>query len=295
MGDADRIRVTCPKCGAGIRAKQEHIGRTVACPKCNGPVNVALPVGDEDPPPLPRRPASGRDVAGGSPQMTALRNTLIVAGAIVVAGGLIALALRGSGSSGPTQVKVEPKPQESPRSESNQGSTQPVSRPTPKPQEDDPQPPPKASDKRMAVNATGHQGAYLNGFIVDVHSARVGKVEFEDGNVSAEEFLIIKLLISRFDKDAKSAEYFTWSSDTGGEGSPLTESGGRKLERVHFGFNPLKGRDISETVSRSKVAHDVLVFQKPSRSAEYLDLDLPGRKLADGVFRFRIDRSEWTK
>jgi hypothetical protein len=60
MGDVDRIRVTCASCGVVVRARYEHAGRTVGCPKCNAPMTIPPLQMDDDPLPAdapPRRVA----------------------------------------------------------------------------------------------------------------------------------------------------------------------------------------------------------------------------------------------
>jgi ribosomal protein S27AE len=59
MGDVDRIRVTCTNCGAVIRAKHEHAGRTVTCPKCNAPTTIPPLQMDDDPLPIDTPPQCG--------------------------------------------------------------------------------------------------------------------------------------------------------------------------------------------------------------------------------------------
>jgi len=59
------IAVTCPKCSASFKAKDEHAGKKAKCPKCGGPIVVPSQFHGGDtirmPPPGRSKPKSAED------------------------------------------------------------------------------------------------------------------------------------------------------------------------------------------------------------------------------------------
>lgn len=149
----------------------------------------------------------------------------------------------------------------------------------------------------------GKESAKLGGVSVGITSATVGKAKWMELGTEAESkdaVLLLQLTIST--KDAtKKIHYRTWRKVElfAQSQANLWDNFGNRYKLLHEGiFGHFRDAVETATVSADEPVSDLILFEKPLKTAEHLDLDLPGDavglKLTD-VFRFRIPRAMWAK
>lgn len=148
--------------------------------------------------------------------------------------------------------------------------------------------------KPKAIPLAGRQAVTLSGVTVEVASVSVGPVAIagsglEPDSTLENEHLSVTVRISIADATRK-IRYSTWRDLP--HPALAHDNFGNQFVRVTppFLWN-YKGGIKSGSLTKDSPLSDVLVFEKPLRASQYIDLDLPGAAVglkSSDVFRFRI-------
>jgi len=132
--------------------------------------------------------------------------------------------------------------------------------------------------------------------IVQINEIKIDKVPLKDlgtDAVSKKELLMVK--VDLWNKNAtKKLEYRTWAGAdfaTERDYATLKDNFGNGYKRLNFGFgtHPVGAVERSEALYPRKSVKDVLVFEVPTDTAIYLELELPAKNFGEeGMVRFRI-------
>lgn len=145
------------------------------------------------------------------------------------------------------------------------------------------------------------KGAVRQGDIqVRVAGVSVGKVPLEDafseGSKSKDDFLMVKLELKNTSSTRK-VEYHTWSGRDlifERDYATLRDNFDNVYKRVSFGqiSHPVGAVERSESIYPGKSISDVLVFEVPVDTIEYLRLELPAKNFGGtGMLRLQIPKS----
>jgi hypothetical protein len=152
--------------------------------------------------------------------------------------------------------------------------------------------------KSLEEWVTAPTPARLGDVIIKVLSVKVAQVALKgttgEGQ-SSEPQLIVNLEMSNTNLNRK-IDYQTWAGNRVSferDFATLQDNNGNSYKRISFGiFDQPIGRVMSESIYPEKVVTDVLVFEIPLKSADYLNLELPASNVGEqGFFRIRIPTS----
>lgn len=127
----------------------------------------------------------------------------------------------------------------------------------------------------------------------------VGKVPlragFEDRETTSQDELLAIHVELTNRSQSKKVEYRSWLGRDVSftrDYATLKDNFGNGYKRISFGFGTdIIGHTGSESIYPGKALDDVLIFEIPVDSAEYLDLELPAKNFGgDGVLRLRIPK-----
>jgi len=111
---------------------------------------------------------------------------------------------------------------------------------------------------------------------------------------SKDNLLSIQLQLTNESRDKK-AEYRTWRGERmfSRDYATLKDNFGNNYKRISFGFSTeIVGSIESDSVYPGKKINDVLVFEMPVPTVEYLKLELPASNFGGvGMLRLKIPRS----
>lgn len=145
----------------------------------------------------------------------------------------------------------------------------------------------------------GKQAAVVAGISVAVEKVEVGKITwtaFGDNKASRDDFLVVSLRISITDK-TKKFNYQSWRNTF--DLPRCVDNFGNRYVRSRDGtFERIDGGVSYESVTSDSPARDLVIFEKPLKAVEFIDLDLPGDGVglkSSDVFRFRIPKEMWEK
>lgn len=134
---------------------------------------------------------------------------------------------------------------------------------------------------------------------VRITSVQSGKVPLKAGfgdseSKSADPLLAIEVLIGNAGPNKK-VEYHTFMGrgfSIGRDYASLRDNFGNIYKRIDFGISKPIGSNESESIYPNKSITDVLVFEVPIDTVEYLNLELPAQSFGGtGMLRFRIPAS----
>jgi hypothetical protein len=136
---------------------------------------------------------------------------------------------------------------------------------------------------------------------VRVQSATVATAPFKDparGRSARDRHLLIALRIYNTGAERRIA-YTSWGEPATGRESELARLTDHAGRAYHLrGFDPgieLVGRSAQARVSPGQYVDDLLVFEPPAASLEYLRLELPAAACSSsGTFRLQLPRSQIT-
>lgn len=134
---------------------------------------------------------------------------------------------------------------------------------------------------------------------VRIAKVSVGKVPlkdaFREGSKSKDDFLMVNLeLVNK--NPTKKVEYHSWSGKDisfDRDYATLEDNFGNSYKRISFGFgsNPIGAVEGSESIYPNKSVTDVLVFETPLETIEYLRLELPAKNFGGtGMLRLQIPK-----
>ena len=126
-------------------------------------------------------------------------------------------------------------------------------------------------------------------------SARVGKFMVKsigDQRESKDAELLIKLNITNRSTTRK-LNYSTWAGadiSLGRDYANLTDNHGNRYRRVGYGFGgDIVGQTKTASIYPGKSVTDLLIFEPPVDTAEYINLEMPGSNVGgEGTIRLRI-------
>ena len=130
-----------------------------------------------------------------------------------------------------------------------------------------------------------------------VNAALIGKVPLMAGfdrseTRSQDSLLAIEIELGNLSR-SKKVEYHTWMGrdfSIEQDYATLEDNFGNRYKRIDFGFSTdVVGRTESDSIYPGKVLTDVLVFELPVDTIEYLNLELPAKNFGGtGMLRVRI-------
>jgi hypothetical protein len=138
----------------------------------------------------------------------------------------------------------------------------------------------------------------LGDVIVQVLSVRIGnvalKVSTGEGE-STEPLLAMNLEISNTNPNRK-IDYVTWAGQDfslNRDFGTLTDNNANSYKRIGFGiFNRPVGRADSNSIYPGKPLTDVLIFEAPLKTTDFLSIELCASNVGEkGLFRIRIPAS----
>jgi len=145
-----------------------------------------------------------------------------------------------------------------------------------------------------------NKAARLNDIRLEISKAKVGTVPLEgpfaNGSSSKDDLLAIHIKITSLNKTRK-LSYHSWAGQRHLFDAPtatLTDNHRNSYKHVGFGLgvHPLGSIERNDSIYPETPITDIIVFEKPIKNAEYLDLTLPLKNLdTDGEIRFRIPMS----
>ncbi len=142
----------------------------------------------------------------------------------------------------------------------------------------------------------------IDSVTVKVVSAKLTKPKLISGpsgrestSTAKNEALLIQLEIST-DSDKKKIDYSSLIASFS-FGVEMQDNNKNSYRSISFGFSDkVQGQFNGDSITMGKPASDVVCFEVPLDSAEYLDLVISGSKFkVSGEYRFRIPASEWKK
>jgi predicted Zn finger-like uncharacterized protein len=154
-----------------------------------------------------------------------------------------------------------------------------------------------AADARTPEWASARGAVRQGAMEVHVTNVVLGKVPLRGGfedreSTSQDELLAIHVEMTNRSQNRK-LQYRSWAGrdvSFARDYATLRDNFGNSYKRIGFGFDtkPI-GHTQSESVYPGKMLTDVLVFEPPIDTAEYLDLELPAANFGgDGMLRLRI-------
>jgi hypothetical protein len=165
--------------------------------------------------------------------------------------------------------------------------------------------PPTAPEPGAEKNAPGEewgnaQNAIQQGDLqLRVTKVTIGQVplkdSFNDDSKSQDELLMVNLELTNINETRK-MEYNTWSGENisfDRDYATLVDNFGNSYKRIKFGFstNPVGAVARSESIYPNKTVNDVLVFEIPIDTIEYLRLELPAKNFGGtGMLRLEIPK-----
>jgi len=133
--------------------------------------------------------------------------------------------------------------------------------------------------------------------MVRIVTASVRKIPLEkdfmgNSQTSEEEHLLIEVEISNL-SESKKYSYCTWAGADfalNRDFATIQDNFANTYKRTNFGLmTKPEGRTDNESIYPGKSIRDVLVFERPVDSTEYLNLELPGQNFGgEGMLRIRI-------
>ncbi len=140
--------------------------------------------------------------------------------------------------------------------------------------------------------------AKLGDVVVVVLSVKVSKVALKGlggAGESADALLIVNLGIGTTNPNRK-IDYQTWAGQDISikrDFATISDNNSNHYKRIGFGFsNDPIGRTDSNSIYPDKPVTDVLVFEVPLKTAEFLTIELPASNVGEkGFFRIRIPDS----
>jgi len=134
---------------------------------------------------------------------------------------------------------------------------------------------------------------------VEVTRVYIGKIPIKalgDLTYSKDDLLAIHLKLSNMNP-TKKLDYSTWSGkiiSLTRDYATLRDNFGNGYSRIDFGLAayPVASVERSESIYYNKPITDVLVFERPIDTFEYLELELPAQNVgSQGLLRFRIPKN----
>jgi hypothetical protein len=135
---------------------------------------------------------------------------------------------------------------------------------------------------------------------VRITMVKIGKVPlkdtFRDGSESANELLAITLELKNVNA-AKKLDYSTWRGNRisfDRDYATLEDNFENNYKRISFGFgtSPDGAISVVESIYPDKVVTDLLVFERPLDTVEFLRLELPAKNFGgSGMLRFQIPKA----
>jgi phage FluMu protein Com len=282
------IDVQCGKCGSVLKAPDSAAGRRAKCPKCatsmvvptaaepnNEFAQLGQPVSSIRGDPSPASNTTQRPWAAFLPMLVAsflgsLCAVLIIWAATyayaVYSWAKAAEAIRAKLNSGLNPPGVFPSIE--------QGGGKAV--------------------RRLMAPA---ESAVIREVAVQVTSASLTKVKTRattslarDGETT-DEHLVIRVRIST-ESDKRKVDYYTWR---GNDRAHLIDDNGNRYSAVAFGYSAKPADGVMyESATKGKAVEDVLVFEKPLPTTNYVDLELSGANVGgDGEIHFRLPKEMW--
>lgn len=121
------------------------------------------------------------------------------------------------------------------------------------------------------------------------------KDSFNDDSKSQDELLMVNLELTNINA-TKKMDYSAWSGKDisfSRDYATLVDNFGNSYKRINFGFstNPVGAVERSESIYPNKTVNDVLVFEMPIDTIEYLRLELPAKNFGGtGMLRLEIPK-----
>jgi hypothetical protein len=165
------------------------------------------------------------------------------------------------------------------------------------PQDQGDAPPPTKSEP---VWADASKGAVRQGDLqVQVVQVTIGQVPLETitGNSRSKDNLLMVKLELRNTNPTKKVDYHTWSGadfSFNRDFATLKDNFDNSYKRISFGLGsyPVGAVERSESIYPNKSVTDVLVFEVPLDTIEYLRLELPAKNFGGtGMLRLQIPKS----
>jgi hypothetical protein len=155
------------------------------------------------------------------------------------------------------------------------------------------EPPPPVVEEWVTVPAG--QGR-VGSVVIRVTGAEIDSVKGKDGKSlhPTLQQLAIRILVENSGKDKINYRGAGDQATKFGEGAPrLTDDQGKPYQVVNFGKDkPIAGQADATAIDGGKSVTDLLVFDRPADSSQYLKLELPGSNFGGaGKVKFKIPKS----
>lgn len=316
--DLMAIPIVCASCATKLRAPNNIAGQKTKCPKCGGVVTVPNPSAElldaSVPQPVPQptksaeptavRPKSSPKAVDGdkdngakdyrdAPRKKKTRKrvsaALLVGGGVglllIVAASIWLMVLLGVGSTADNTAAKQNAASDADKA------------PLPAPKSIEPQ----GADASMAALQQGDLRMRLVSQQGDVRvrlaSAGVDFIKGKDFRnfTSNEKFLKIALVVENT-RPNRNITYQGWGASYAfrdDDGPRLTDNFGNTYKRINFGLGSrIDGQVLSGSIDPGKAITDLLIFEVPVATIEYLQLELPAKNFEGmGTLELQIPKT----